>query len=154
MLFLFVSQCHFPWGWVCWGRPVQPGGVLCGDTQGSVTQAGSRTGNSGAVIAPRLIQGENCVASCAGFASVVIIAFRSKVATVPDTAFQLCALYYVLPCKPSVASLVDFYEDILPFNCHESYLQTRSEVKGLQKQHDLGLAREGAQILQSRRAMK
>ena len=55
-------------------------------------QAGSRTGDSGAVIAPRLIQGENCITSCAGFANVVIIAFRSKVATVPDIA---------IPCVPS-----------------------------------------------------
>lgn len=51
-------------------------------------QAGIRTANSGAGIAPRLIQGENCISSRAGFANVVIIAFRSKVATVPDIAFH------------------------------------------------------------------
>lgn len=88
MLFLFVSQHPIPWGWVCWGRLLQPGGVLCGDSQVSVMQAGIRTANSGAGIAPRLIQGENCISSRGGFANVVIIAFRSKVATVPDIAFH------------------------------------------------------------------
>lgn len=53
-------------------------------------QTGSRTGNGGAVTAPR--QGENCITSCAYFANVVIIALRSKVAVVPDIAFH-CVPY-------------------------------------------------------------
>lgn len=52
------------------------------------------------VIAPGLIKGENCVTSCAGFANVIVTAFRSKVAEVPDTAFRC------VPCTMcSVANL-------------------------------------------------
>lgn len=79
---------------------MQPNGVLCRDTQVSVMQASSRLGNSGAVIAPRLIQGENCVTSCAGFANVVVTAFRSKVAMVSDIA-----LHCVLCTMSSIADL-------------------------------------------------
>ena len=149
MLFLSMSQCDVPWGWVCWGTPLQPGGVLCRDTQVSVMQASSRTANSRAETAPGQIRGEKCITSCAGFASVVVTAFRSKVAVLPDTT-----LYCVLRCKPSIANLVDFCEDILPFDCRESFLWCRRKVEGFQESRDLSLAKEGTQILQSRHSME
>lgn len=107
-----VTASH-PLGWVCWGRPAQPGGVLCRDTRAGIMRAGGRMGNSGAAIAPRLSEGENCGISCAGFASVVITAFRPKVATVPAIAF------HCVPC--TACSITDLQLQVLLTFVRTSY---------------------------------
>lgn len=66
---------------------MQPHGELCRDTQISMSQAVNRAGNSEVVAAPGLMEGENCISSCARFVNSVIT-FRAKVPMVPDTALH------------------------------------------------------------------
>lgn len=107
--------------------------------------------NTRAVIAPRLNEGENCITSHSGFANVFITALRPKVATVPDTAF------HCVPCTlhgTANLQLQSCFEEILPFDCCESYSRTSNKVEGLPNQHDLSVTRGGTQMLQSGRDMK
>lgn len=80
-----------------------PRGELCRDAQVNAAQAADRTGSSEAVAAPRPREGENCISLCARCANIMI-AFRAKVAMVPDTALHgvPCTLCSVANCQLQV----------------------------------------------------
>lgn len=128
-----------------------PMGSSTGLSQVNVSQAVNRTGNSEAVAAPRLIEGENCISSCARLANVMI-AFSSEVAMLPDTALHGVPCTMCSIANRQLQALLTLWRH--KFFCWELYLPSRSKVEGLQRQHDLGLPREGTQVLRSSHGMK
>lgn len=107
--------------WIHWGRLIQPHGVLFRDTQVTLSQAVNRMGNSEAVAAPGLIEGENYISLCARFVNNVIT-FRAKGAIAPDIALHSvpCTMCSVANCQSQV--LLTFLRTQIFFSVNFIYM--------------------------------